>query len=108
MNVQAIFEQFPALESDDLVLKKIKALHLDDVYEIYSNDHVFEYCGIIPKHHKDAVKNMIGHFERDYLKRSRVKGVDWLLFSGSTMGQRYCNRSGKQRQPNSSRSDASK
>ncbi|OAB42154.1 GNAT family N-acetyltransferase [Paenibacillus glacialis] len=80
MNLEAIFEQFPILMSDDLVLKKMEDHHLDEVYQIYSNDTVFEYCGIIPKHNRDTVKNMIGHFERDYNKRSRVK---WGIFSNS-------------------------
>lgn len=61
-------------------MKKIEEQHLDEVFEIYNNDKVFEYCGIIPKHNKDTVRNMIGHFERDYNKRSRVK---WGIFANS-------------------------
>lgn len=80
MNIEVVFEQFPILKSDDFVLKKIEDHHFDDVYEIYSNDNVFEYCGIIPKHNRDTVKNMIGHFERDYTKRSRVK---WGVFAST-------------------------
>lgn len=78
MNIEAVFEQFPILKSDKLVLKKIEVNHHEEVYGIYSNDKVFEYCGIIPKHNKDTVKSMIGHFERDYNKRSRVK---WGIFT---------------------------
>lgn len=80
MNMDAIFEQFPILQSDNLILKKIEDQHLDGVFEIYNNDNVFEYCGIIPKHNKDTVRNMIGHFERDYLKKSRIK---WGIFAQS-------------------------
>jgi ribosomal-protein-alanine N-acetyltransferase len=65
-------------------LKKIEDRHLDDIFEIYNNDNVFEYCGIIPKHNKDTVKNMIGHFERDYNKRSRVK---WGIFANNEVDQ---------------------
>lgn len=78
MKIEAVFEQFPNLRSEDLILKKIEDHHLDEVFEIYNNDKVFEYCGIIPKHNKETVKNMIGHFERDYNKRSRVK---WGIFA---------------------------
>ncbi|WP_411268103.1 GNAT family N-acetyltransferase [Paenibacillus sp. PL91] len=78
MEVEAVFKQFPILHSDAFVLKKIEFDHLDEVFEIYSNDKVFEYCGIIPKHNIDTVKNMIGHFERDYNKRARVK---WGIFA---------------------------
>ncbi|GGG78715.1 GNAT family N-acetyltransferase [Paenibacillus radicis (ex Gao et al. 2016)] len=77
MIVEAVFVQFPILQSNVLLLKKIEDHHLDEVFEIYNNDTVFEYCGIIPKHNKDTVKNMIGHFERDYNKQSRVK---WGIF----------------------------
>ncbi len=80
MNLEAVFDQFPILKSDEFVLKKIEDHHLDEVFEIYDNDIVFEYCGIIPKHNKDTVKNMIGHFERDYNKRLRVK---WGIFYNS-------------------------
>ncbi|ATF11255.1 GNAT family N-acetyltransferase [Brevibacillus sp. HB1.1] len=78
MNVDVLFNQFPILKSDRFTLKKIEEQHLDEVFEIYSNDHVFAYCGIIPKHNKATVKNMIGHFERDYLKKSRIK---WGIFA---------------------------
>ncbi|EPY11700.1 MULTISPECIES: GNAT family N-acetyltransferase [Paenibacillus] len=73
MNLDAVFGQFPILKSDTLTLKKVEEHHLNEVYDIYSNDTVFEYCGIIPKHNKATVKNMIGHFERDFNKRSRIK-----------------------------------
>lgn len=63
MNLDTVFGQFPMLKSDMLILKKIEENHLDGVYEIYSNDTVFEYCGIIPKHNRATVKSMIGHFE---------------------------------------------
>jgi [ribosomal protein S5]-alanine N-acetyltransferase len=78
MNMEVIFEQFPILRSDQLILKKIEEQHLEGVFEIYNNDNVFEYCGIIPKHNKNTVKNMIAHFERDYKKKSRIK---WGIFS---------------------------
>ncbi|WP_211748471.1 GNAT family protein [Paenibacillus sp. Marseille-Q4541] len=73
-----IFGPFPVLQSDKLVLKKVEEEHVDELYEIYSNDVVFEYCGIIPKHNKETVKKMIGHFERDYNKQVRVK---WGIFA---------------------------
>ncbi|CAM3916561.1 GNAT family N-acetyltransferase [Mesobacillus zeae] len=59
-------------------MKRIEESHLEGVFAIYDNDRVFEYCGIIPKHNKETVKKMIGHFERDYSKKTRVK---WGIFS---------------------------
>jgi RimJ/RimL family protein N-acetyltransferase len=80
MNIDTVFEQFPTLESDALILKKIELDHLEEVYEIYSNDKVFEFCGIIPKHNKETVQSMIGHFERDFNKKSRIK---WGIFTSN-------------------------
>ncbi|MFD2443798.1 GNAT family N-acetyltransferase [Bacillus sp. CGMCC 1.16607] len=80
MNMDAIFNTFPVLASDLLVLKKIEDHHIEEVFNIYSNVRVFEHCGIIPKQNKDTVKKMIGHFERDYVKNSRVK---WGIFTQS-------------------------
>ncbi|MCI3922151.1 GNAT family N-acetyltransferase [Paenibacillus sp. TRM 82003] len=73
MDLNVMFESFPTIYGNKLFLDKIGTAHLDEVFSIYSNDRVFEYCGIIPKHNIETVKNMIGHFERDYNKRSRVK-----------------------------------
>ncbi|MBK1812810.1 GNAT family N-acetyltransferase [Clostridium sp. YIM B02505] len=73
-----VFGNFPILESTNVVLKRIEETDLQEVFEIYSNDKVFEFCGIIPKNNIDTVKNMIGHFDRDYNKKGRIK---WGIFS---------------------------
>ncbi|SFL75531.1 GNAT family N-acetyltransferase [Pelosinus propionicus] len=77
MNIEMVFKEFPVLESKNLVLKKIEDVNSQEVYEIYSNDNVFEFCGIIPKHNIQTISNMISHFERDYYKKSRIK---WGIF----------------------------
>ncbi|WP_379137871.1 GNAT family N-acetyltransferase [Paenibacillus sp. sgz500958] len=77
MNISSVFGQFPEIQSETIVLKKVAETHLDDVFDIFNNDRVFEYCGIIPKHNKDTVMNMIGHFERDFNKKTRIK---WGIF----------------------------
>jgi [ribosomal protein S5]-alanine N-acetyltransferase len=77
MNIDALFNGLPILTSETITLKKIEEENLNELFDIYSNERVFEYCGIIPKHNKDTVKKMIGHFERDYHKKSRVK---WGIF----------------------------
>ncbi|MBP0723734.1 GNAT family N-acetyltransferase [Bacillus sp. RG28] len=82
MKFEVVFDQFPQLVSDDLVLKKIEVDNLEKLYEIYSNVRVFEYCGIIPKSNKETIKSMIGHFERDYNKKTRIK---WGIFSNDVL-----------------------
>ena len=73
MNSEMIFGKFPVLESTNLILKKIEKADVKEVFAIYDNDKVFEFCGILPKHNIETVGNMIGHFERDYYKKSRIK-----------------------------------
>jgi len=73
MKDNVLFDSFPVLESENIVLKKIEEIDLEELFSIYSNDNVFKYCGIIPKKNKETVKNMIEHFERDYNKKSRIK-----------------------------------
>jgi len=78
MNTDIIFGNFPVLECENLILNRIEKEDVQEVFAIYSNDKVFEFCGILPKHNIDTVGNMIGHFDRDYNKKSRVK---WGIFS---------------------------
>ncbi len=77
MNLDMVFGNFPVLESANLVLGKIEEVHLQEVFMIYDNENVFNYCGIIPKHNIQTVSKMIGHFDRDYYKKSRIK---WGIF----------------------------
>ncbi|RUS47890.1 GNAT family N-acetyltransferase [Cohnella sp. AR92] len=77
MSIDQLYGSFPVIVGERVRLGKIEPAHLNDVFAIYDNDRVFEFCGIIPKHNIETVSNMIGHFERDYLKRSRVK---WGIF----------------------------
>lgn len=77
MIIEKVFKQFPILHSTTLELKKIEESHLQELFAIYDNDKVFEYCGIIPKHNLQTVQKMIAHFERDYSKKSRIK---WGIF----------------------------
>ena len=77
-NMVTIFGPFPILNSDILVLKKVEEEHVDELFDIYSNDVVFQYCGILPRHNKDTVRKMVGHFERDFNKHTRVK---WGIFA---------------------------
>ncbi|MFC9540001.1 GNAT family N-acetyltransferase [Lysinibacillus sp. NPDC056959] len=84
MNKEKVFAEFPLLNSEKLVLKKIEDAHLQELFAIYDNEKVFEYCGIIPKHNIQTVSKMIGHFDRDYKKETIVK---WGIFQKSHSDQ---------------------
>lgn len=78
--IEKVFTQFPLLHSSSLLLKKIEASHVEELFAIYDNTKVFEFCGIIPKHNYQTVQKMIEHFERDFKKKSRIK---WGIFEAS-------------------------
>ncbi|MEB2281905.1 GNAT family N-acetyltransferase [Lysinibacillus xylanilyticus] len=80
MNIEKVFAEFPLLSSENIVLKKIEDAHLPELFAIYDNEKVFEYCGIIPKHNIQTVRKMIEHFDRDYQKKTKVK---WGIFQKS-------------------------
>lgn len=47
MNKKLLFEKFPYLESDELILKKVEDKDADDLFEILTNENVFKYRPII-------------------------------------------------------------
>jgi len=73
MDTRILFGTFPNLSSPSMILRKILPDDIDEVYVIYSNDTIFEHCGIIPKKNKEVVLKSIGHFERDFKKKARIK-----------------------------------
>ena len=73
MNAGILFGSFRTLSSPRMVLRKILPDDIEEVFAIYSNDTIFEHCGIIPKYNKEVVLKSIGHFERDFKKKTRIK-----------------------------------
>jgi ribosomal-protein-alanine N-acetyltransferase len=67
-----LYEQFPHIVTDEITLRKIVASDLDSLFEIYSNEKLFQYTPLMLKKNKDTVANMIGHFERDFHKRKEI------------------------------------
>ena len=67
-----LFSQFPRLQSEMLILRKIEPGDADDLYRIYSDETLFRFTPGSARKSKDAVRNMIGHFERDFNKRKTV------------------------------------
>lgn len=67
-----LFERFPRIESDELILRKLEPADADDLFAIYANENLFRYTPGSPRKTKEAVANMIGHFERDFGKRKTV------------------------------------
>jgi [ribosomal protein S5]-alanine N-acetyltransferase len=66
------YDQFPHIVTDEITLRKIVASDLDSLFEIYSNEKLFQYSPVMIKKNKDTVANMIGHFEKDFQKRKEI------------------------------------
>ncbi|MEN6594468.1 MAG: GNAT family protein [Clostridiaceae bacterium] len=70
------FTQLPLIESETLTLRRIVESDLDALYEIYRNDNVFAFIPGGVKKSKETVRNMIGHFERDFRnKKTATLGI---------------------------------
>ena len=67
------YEQFPRIVADEIILRKIVDSDIGSLYEIYSNEKLFQYSPVMLKKNKDTVANMIGHFERDFNKRKEIR-----------------------------------
>jgi [ribosomal protein S5]-alanine N-acetyltransferase len=72
MSSEALFNEYPFLKSDRITLKKIEESDLNDLYEIYSNENLFQYRPGKAKKNITSVKNMIGHFTRDFNKKKMI------------------------------------
>jgi len=72
MKTDLLFGKFPHLEMDDIILKKVEDKDLNDLFEILTNAELFKYRPGKPLKNMDAVKNVIGHYERDFKKQKTI------------------------------------
>ena len=68
-----LFDSFPTLTSPTLVLRKITAQDIEEIYALYSNARIFEFCGIFNKYNKAVLLKDISHYERNFVKKKRIK-----------------------------------
>lgn len=66
------YTQFPYIVTDKVILRKIAETDLEALFEIYSNENVFNYIPGNATQNKAAVQKMIGHFERDFNKGKAI------------------------------------
>jgi len=72
MNKDILFNKFPCLETKDIILKKIENEDADNLFEILTNKNIFKYTPGNPLKTMEAVKNVIGHYERDFNKQKTI------------------------------------
>lgn len=66
------YDEFPHIVTDEITLRKIVPTDIDSLFEIYNNEKLFQHSPCMFKKNKDAVANMIGHFERDFNKKKEI------------------------------------
>jgi len=72
MSHENLFAEYPMLKSGRLTLKKIEESDADDLFAIYGNERIFRLRPGKARKNIDAVRNMVGHFERDFKKRKMI------------------------------------
>lgn len=87
MNKAILFNQFPVLQSDSLLLRKMIETDTDALFEMISNVELYKYNAGIPKKNKKIVPAMFGHIERDFKKQTIIRwGVCKLSFPENLIG----------------------
>ena len=66
------YDQFPHIAAEEVTLRRITDSDIDKLYEIYSNEKLFQHSPVMLKKNRETVKNMIGHFERDFNKGKEI------------------------------------
>jgi len=73
MNTGKLFTNQAVLESDMLILRPVTPEDIEEVFALYSNERIFEFCGILNHKNKATLLKAIGHFERDFRAQTRIK-----------------------------------
>jgi len=72
MKKEFLFHQFPCLDSDDVALKKVDPSDAEDLYAILTNENLYKYRPGNPLKTLDAVKKVVGHYDRDFNKHKTI------------------------------------
>lgn len=72
MNKILLFEMFPYLDTDGLILKKVENEDANDLYEILTNETLFQFRPDKPLKRMNAVDTVIRNYERDFIKQKSV------------------------------------
>ncbi len=72
MEFDLLYSKYPVIESEELVLKMIEDEDLDDFFEIHSSEIIYRYIPGKAKKNIKTVRNMIGHYSRDFNKKKMI------------------------------------
>lgn len=69
MNYNKLFESFPIINGDNILMKQIEKQDLNDYVEINMNEVLYRFKPGEPRKTISAVENIIEHHERDFYKK---------------------------------------
>jgi len=72
MNYDKLFDHYPRIESEDILLKQIEKSDLEDYIEINMDEQLYRYSPGEPRKTVSALENIIGHHERDFHKKKII------------------------------------
>lgn len=72
MKFDLLFEKYPYLESEELVLKKIEHEDINHFFKLCSDEILFKYKPGKAKKNLKSIDNMIEHYERDFNKKKMI------------------------------------
>lgn len=72
MEYDLLYSKYPVIDSKDLVMKMIEDEDFEDFFEIHSSELIYKYIPGKAKKNAKTVRNMIGHYSRDFNKKKMV------------------------------------
>jgi len=72
MKYDILFKEFPFIENNEVILKKIERQDSNNLFEINSNKTIYRFKPGLPRKTISAVENMIEHYERDFRKKKVI------------------------------------
>lgn len=72
MEERRLFQRFPTLTNDDLLLHKIRTIDFNEFYELCSNEHLYQYRLTQAITNRSVAYNLITHYERDFAKQKAI------------------------------------
>ncbi|WMJ90024.1 GNAT family N-acetyltransferase [Anaerocolumna sp. MB42-C2] len=87
MHYDKLFKNFPIIEDDDVLMKKIEKQDLNDYAEINMNEELYRFKPGEPRKTIAAVDNIIGHHERDFNKKKIINlGIYLKIMNNKMVG----------------------
>ncbi len=81
-----MFNEFPALETDRLILRELIDSDIDELFKIFSSEEVTKYYGMYAFKEIDEVKKMIQYFIDGFKEERQIRWCIVLKSTGKAIG----------------------